>query len=206
MTVPARPVALAVAVAFAALALTGRAALLVRPWFVPVLLATSVVIAAAAIWMRGRLPAGTAFALLLPVVVGVTLTPGVAAKVSQGPADTSTLAARVGDPANPLLAGRGGQVTLLQILLAEQQGGGVVLAGRHVSVEARTAGPHRLERAVIVCCAADAQTVSLPVTGPALPRPGNWVRVQGRLETDGTRTVLAATRVSPIPTPVDPFL
>jgi uncharacterized membrane protein YcgQ (UPF0703/DUF1980 family) len=81
-----------------------------------------------------------------------------------------------------------------------------VLAGRQVTVEAITAGPHRIERPVIVCCAADAQTISIDEEGPTLPRAGAWVRVQGTLTTDGNKTVLTARTVTRIDTPADPFL
>lgn len=206
MTVPGRVVALAVAVALALAALTDRAGLLVRPWFTPVLLATAVLVGLVGVRHRGRVPVTTAVVLLLPAVVGAILTPALAGQVSHGSADTAALASRLGDSANPLLSGEGGHVTLLQILLAERQVGGVVLAGRSVTVEAIAAGAHQLQRSVIVCCAADAQSVSLAESGPPLPRTGTWVRVTGKLQTDGDRTVLAADAVTTIATPDNPFL
>lgn len=206
MTVPARVLGLSVGAALVAAAVSGRAELLVRPWFVPIIAAAGVLLAAASLRSTRRVPASTAFALLLPVAVGLTLTPSLVARAAHSNADLSTLSSRVGDPANPLLHGRGGNVTLLQILVAEQQGGGVALAGRPVTVEAFADGPHRLARSVIVCCAADAQTVALPETGPSLPRRGTWVRVHGVLSSEGETTVLTASSVSVIPTPANPFL
>ena len=194
------------AVAFVATALTGRAQLLVRPWFVPILLATGLVVGLAVARTHVRLTPAAAFALLLPVAVGVSLTPAVVSHASQGAANVSDLASRIGDPANPLLAGKGGNVTLLQILLAEQQLGGVQLAGRPVTIEAIVAGPRSLERSVIVCCAADAQTVSMAEAGAPLPKVGSWVRVTGALTPVGTGVVLAARNVTKIATPSEPFL
>jgi hypothetical protein len=192
--------------ALVALVVMGRATLLVRPWFAPILVGTGVLVAAAAVRHRVELSRRAMVLLLAPVAVGVSLSPSVVGQVSQGAADPATLTQRLGDPANPLLAGKGGDVTLLQILLAEQQIGGVALAGRPVSLEAIVSGQHRLSRSVIVCCAADAQSVSVDETGAALPAKKTWVRVTGRLATRGDRTVLAATDVTPIPTPANPFL
>lgn len=206
MTVSGRLVALAAAAALAVAALTDRAGLLVRPWFNPVLVATAVLVAIVGARLRRRIRLAAAFVLLLPVAVGAVLTPELAGRVSHGSADTAALASRLGDSGNPLLAGEGGNVTLLQVLLAEREVGGVVLAGRSVTVEAVTSGPHQLERSVIVCCAADAESVSLPESGPALPRTGTWVRVTGKLQSVGDRTVLAADKVTPIATPDNPFL
>ena len=188
------------------LVLTGRATLLVRPWFAPLLLATGLLVILAALRHRVVLTRRAVVVLLAPVAVGVALTPSVVGRVSQGSANVATLTQRVGDPANPLLAGKGGNVTLLQILLAEQQVGGVALAGRRVTVEAIASGAHRLSRSVIVCCAADAQSVSVTETGMTLPATKRWVRVTGTLGTRGDRTVLDVTDVTPIPTPANPFL
>ena len=189
-----------------ALVLTGRATLLVRPWFAPILLATGLLVAAVALRHRIEMSRRAIMLLLAPVAVGLSLSPSVVGQVSQGSADPATLTQRLGDPANPLLSGKGGDVTLLQILLAEQQIGGVALAGRQISVEAIVSGAHRLSRSVIVCCAADAQSVSVAETGAVLPTANTWVRVSGRLTTRGDRTVLTATNVTKIPTPANPFL
>jgi hypothetical protein len=186
--------------------LTGRATLLVRPWFAPILLGTGVLVTVAALRHRVELSRRAMVLLLAPVAVGISLSPSVVGQISVGAADPATLTQRLGDPANPLLSGKGGDVTLLQILLAEQQIGGVAIAGRSVTLEAIVAGPHRLSRSVIVCCAADAQSVSVDETGAALPATKTWVRVSGRLATSGDRTVLDVTAVKPIPTPADPFL
>jgi uncharacterized membrane protein YcgQ (UPF0703/DUF1980 family) len=97
-------------------------------------------------------------------------------------------------------------VTLLQILFAEQQIGGVALSGRSVTVDAIASGVHTLSRSVIVCCAADAQSISISETGLALPGGRAWVRVTGQLRSEGTRTVLAATSATRIATPANPFL
>lgn len=196
----------AAGLALVVLVLTGRATLLVRPWFAPILLATGLLVAAVTLRHRIELSRRGIVLLLAPVAVGLTLSPSVVGQVSQGAADPATLTQRLGDPANPLLAGKGGDVTLLQILLAQQQIGGVALAGRTVTVEAIVSGTNRLSRSVIVCCAADAQSVSVAETGAALPAAKTWVRVSGRLATRGDRTVLSASSVTKIPTPANPFL
>lgn len=201
-----RIAALVVGVALVALVVVGRATLLVRPWFAPVLLAAGALIALASVRYGARLSRSGAIALLAPVAVGLTLTPAVVGRISTGPADLSTLTHRIGDSSNPLVDGRGGPVTLLQILFAEQQVGGVAISGRSVTVEAIASGPHTLSRSVLVCCAADAQSISVPEAGVALPSGHDWVRVTGRLQSEGTRTVLIATSVSRIPTPGNPFL
>lgn len=201
-----RIAALTVGLGLVAVVLAGRATLLVRPWFAPVLLAAGLLIAAAAARYGARLTRTGAITLLAPVVVGLTLTPAVVGRISTGPADLSTLTHRIGDSSNPLVAGRGGPVTILQILFAEQQIGGVALSGRPVTVEAIASGPHSLSRSVIVCCAADAQSISIGTTGVVLPSGRNWVRVTGKLQSEGTRTVLAATSVTRISTPANPFL
>ena len=201
-----RAVAGLLAVALLGAVLTKRAELLVRPWFAWVFVATALLLAAVVVRTRIRVSPASAALLLLPVAVGVTLTPVLASRVSAGTAQPTTLAARIGDGSNPLLGGGGGAVTLLQILLAEQQVGGVALAGRLVQVEAVVGADHTLTRSVIVCCAADAQTVDLPESGPDLGPTGRWVRVTGRLAPVGTQLVLAATSVTTIPTPAEPFL
>jgi hypothetical protein len=195
-----------VAVGFAADVGAGRSALLVRPWFAPALLVTAALLALVAVRVRVRLTTASAFLLCLPVAVGITLTPAVAARITPAPADASTVAGRLGDPANPLLQGHGGPVTLLQIVLAEREVGGVVLAGLPVQLDAVVGGPEQLRRSVIVCCAADAQTVSIDARGAALPPSGQWVHVTGRLVVSGTHTSLELTSVHRIDPPGDPFL
>lgn len=183
-----------------------RADLFVRPWFSWVLLGTALLVAAASASPKLVLSPRAMAALLLPVAVGVTLTPALASHATQDAALSTTPATRIGDGSNPLVNGRGGPVTLLQILQAEQQLGGVLLAGRPVQVDGIVDGTHRLERSVIVCCAADAQRIAVDTQGPALSSKGQWVHVTGHLGTSGTHTVIVAASVRRIPTPADPFL
>lgn len=187
-------------------AVTGRAELLVRPWFVPVVLAAGAAIAVAALRHRVALSSGRAALLLAPVAIGISLTPSVVDEVKTGSADLASVTQRIGDPSNPLLAGRGGSVTVLQILTAEQKIGAVALAGQHVTVVAKATGAHTLSRSVIVCCAADAQAVAVTTTGTSLPGHSAWVRVGGHLATRGSHTVLVATTVQRVTTPANPFL
>ena len=194
------------AVAFAGAVVTGRADLLVRPWFGWALLGTAVLLSAVAVRTKVTLSPRATAALLLPLAVGVTLTPALASRATQDAILSTTPATRIGDGHNPLVNGRGGEVTLLQILQAEHQIGGVLLAGRQVQVDAIVDGPRRLERSVIVCCAADAQRIAVGVTGISLSPNGHWVRVTGHLAASGTQTVIVATSVRQIPTPADPFL
>lgn len=201
-----RLVAGAIAAAFAAAVVTKRADLLVRPWFGWALIGTAALLAAVAVRTKLVLSPRATAALLLPLAVGLTLTPSLASRATQDATLSTTPAARIGDGNNPLVNGRGGQVTLLQILQAEQQVGGVLLAGRQVQVDAIVDGRHRLERSVIVCCAADAQRIAVGVQGMSLSPNGQWVRVTGHLGTSGTQTVIVATSVRSIPTPANPFL
>jgi hypothetical protein len=183
-----------------------RAELLVRPWFTWVLVGTAMLLAAVAVRTKPVITPGAAGALLLPVAIGLTLTPSLASRATEDATLSTVPASRIGDGSNPLVNGRGGPVTLLQILQAEQQVGAVLLAGRTVQVDAIVGGPHRLDRSVIVCCAADAQRITVAEQGPLLSPAGHWVRVIGRLGAAGTRTVIVVTSVRPIPTPADPFL
>jgi hypothetical protein len=194
------------AAAFVAAVVTKRADLLVRPWFGWALVGTALLLAAVAVRTKLVLSPRATAALLLPPAVGLTLTPSLASRATQDTTLSTTPAARIGDGNNPLVNGRGGSVTLLQILQAEQRVGGVLLAGRQVQVDAIADGAHRLERSVIVCCAADAQRIAVDVKGLPLSPNGHWVRVTGHLGTSGTQTVIVATSVQPIPTPADPFL
>jgi hypothetical protein len=201
-----RVVAIVVGLSFVAAAITGRAGIFVRPWFIPVLAGTGAVILAAAAAGRVSLSLPAAAVLLLPVVAGLGLSPQSVGRVSQGSGDTATLAARLGDARNPLLSGRDGAVTLLDIVVAESEVGGVALAGRRVVIVAVVAGPHRLNRSVMVCCAADARTIGVRAIGERLPPRQSWVRVEGVLTTQGTELVLEARRVRRIETPQEPFL
>lgn len=190
----------------AATVLSGRTVLFVRPWFIPAVAITGVLTVLVAFRTRPVLSQPAALLLLLPVAAGLTLTPNLVSRVSSGPVNGAALAARIGDPPNPLLAGRDGSVTLLQILLAQQQAGAVYLSGRAVSVVAIVSGPHELRRSAIVCCSADARSIALPVSGAVLPRAGSWVRVTGTLEARGQQTILDAHTIHQIAAPSDPFL
>ena len=186
-------------------AVTGRGELFVRPWFVPVLLVAGAALLLVAWRGRGHVPHGAAALLLVPVLVGAALPPSVAGRITTFTGTGSAVQARLGDGSNPLLAGRGGKVTILQIASAQQQAGAVYLDGRRISVEGVVDSGNRLTRLVMVCCAADAQPVSIPVRG-SLPSPGSWVSVTGTLSARGGRLSLLAQRVVAIPTPQDPFL
>lgn len=206
MTRSGRLVSGGLAAAFLADVVSRRAELLVRPWFIWVLLGTAALLAVVAARTNLRMSSSAIALLALPVAVGVTITPSLAGRAAQGTTQSTAPATRIGDGENPLVGGRGGRVTLLQILQAEQQVGGVVIAGRPVSLDAVVAGPHRLQRSVIVCCAADAQTIGVDERGVPLPPAGRWVHITGRLDVEGTRTILVASSVAPIPTPANPFL
>lgn len=187
-------------------ALSGRAGLFVRGYFVPVLAVTGMGLCAIA-WLRPpRLSRLAALTLALPLVAGLTLGPSEAAHVSQG-IISGGLGARLGDGANPLLSGAGGSVSLLQVVLAEDQVGASALVGRHISVEAQVAGPHLVQRLVMVCCAADARPVTLATGGVRLPPAGTWVRLSGALSVshDGA-ALLDIGQLQQIPTPGNPIL
>lgn len=191
--------------ALLAAAVSGRAGLYVRGYFVPVLAATGVVLVLLA-WRRPPRLSRRAWAVLcLPVVVALGIGPHQAASLSQGQL-SGGLGARLGDGPNPLLSGRGGPVTLLQVQLASEQLGPVALLGRQVSVEAEVASPSSIERLVMVCCAADARPVTLQVAGAHLPPAGRWVEIDGRLSAAGGTVVLDAASVRGIPVPSQPIL
>jgi putative membrane protein len=94
--------------------------------------------------------------------------------------------------------------------------------GRHAGKPARVSGfVYRsadlpadwflVARFVVKCCAVDAQPVGLPVRAPGpVPAAGQWVAVEGAwevVETAGSRkAVIAATRVTPVPRPDQPYL
>jgi hypothetical protein len=201
-----RAVAAVLGIAFLVSALSGRADVLVRPWFTWVLIATGLALIAVAVWSPPAISAGATFALLLPVAVGLGLTPRVVGRVSNGEVGTASLSQRFGDSSNPLLSGKGGNVTLLEIRVAEQQVGAVYLSGRRVTTEAKVSGDRELSRSVIVCCAADARTLKLTEAGAPLPDSGTWVRVSGRLAASKSGVVLVASKVAPIGVPSEPFL
>lgn len=88
------------------------------------------------------------------------------------------------------------------------------LAGRPISlvgfVQRVTPGGFVLARLVITCCAADASTGAVSISGDPAPTPvGTWVRVTGTFSGPGTGTVttplLRATAVTPIARPVNPY-
>ena len=205
MSPRARWLVAAAGAAFVAAALTGRGALFVRSWFVPVLAATGLALVAVAWRGTVRISTGAAVVLLVPAVVGLALSPAVAGRITTFAGTGAPVQARLGDGSNPLLAGAGGgTVTVLQIVLAQEQVGAVYLDGRPVTVDGVVDG-HTLTRLVMVCCAADARPVSVPVRGP-LPPQGTWVRVSGRLSATGGSLSIVARHVAAIPTPEDPFL
>lgn len=188
-----------------AAAVSGRAGLYVRGYFVPVLAVTGLGLLVLS-WVRPpRLSGRAAAVLLLPLVVAFGIGPRQAASVSQGQL-SGGLGARLGDGPNPLLAGRGGPVTVLQIDLAAEQLGPVALMGREVVVDAEVASPSSVERLVMVCCAADARPVTLTVHGARLPAPGKWVELRGRLSAGGGNVGLSVESVRSIPVPAAPIL
>jgi len=189
---------------FVAAAVTGRAELFVRPWFVPVLLAAGAVMLIAA-WRAPRLSIRSAAILALPLAAGLFLSPGLAGRITAASNTAGEIPSRLGDTHNPLLGSGGGQVTLLDILLAEQQVGAVYLSGRGVTVDGVVQSGDRISRLVMVCCAADARPVTLDVVG-RLPATGTWVQVRGRLAVRGVRLFLRAADARAIPTPSSPFL
>lgn len=200
-----RFVAAALGAGLLAAAASGRAGLYVRGYFVPVLAVTGIGLLVLS-WVRPpRLSGRAAAVLLLPLVVAFGIGPRQAASVSQGQL-SGGLGARLGDGPNPLLSGKGGPVTLLQIELAAEQMGPVALMGRAVVVDAEVASPSSVERLVMVCCAADARPVTLDVHGARLPAPGKWVELSGRLAASGGNVGLTVDRVSPIPVPAAPIL
>lgn len=200
-----RLVVAALGAGLVAAAASGRAGLYVRGYFVPVLAVTGVGLLVLSRVRPPRMSGRAAVVLLLPLVVAFGIGPRQAAGVSQGQL-SGGLGARLGDGPNPLLAGRGGPVTVLQIDLAAEQVGPVALMGREVVVDAEVTSPSSVERLVMVCCAADARPVTLAVHGARLPAAGRWVELHGRLSAPGGSVSLTADQVRVIPVPAAPIL
>ena len=194
----------ALGVAFLAAGLSGRAGLFVRSWFVPAVLGAGALLLLVALRGRVALPGPAAAILLLPVVVGLAVTPGLAGRITTEVGAARAVGARWGDGANPLLAGGGGDVTLLDVMLAERGVGAVALDGRQITVEGAVRRGE-IRRLAMVCCAADARPLALRLTGD-LPADGTWVRATGRLRARGAGLVLETDRVAAIDPPSDPFL
>jgi hypothetical protein len=193
----------AVGVVFVVTAMTGLGGHLVRAWFLPVLALTGAVVVACAPEAARRATATGALALLLPLgawcgVAGQQ--PDVAAAPPLLAADGASLGSRLGDGTNPLLSGAGGEVTVLQVLLAATELGPAALDGRGVVVTGVSDGRSSISRLAMACCIADARRVPLTVRGP-LPASGTWVRVTGRLRAQGGRVVLVDDRVQTVPAP-----
>lgn len=186
-------------------ALAGRAALFVRPWFVPVILAAGVLLLIVAWIGRARIGVAGAALLMVPLIVGIGISPETATRVGAVSSQATELVARFGDGSNPLLDGGGEHVTLLDVALADREVGSVSLDGRRVIVEGVISTGGMLSRLAMVCCAADARPVGIAVRG-ALPPVGSWARVDGLLSSDQGTLVLVADRVESIPAPDQPFL
>lgn len=204
-----RAVQILTGVALLTAVLTGRIALFVRPWFIPVVAGTGVLLVVAALRTRenGRLTFAASGLVLLPLLAGASLTPDLVGRMPPPGAESAGAAieSRLGETHNPLLAGAGGEVTLLQVSLAERRLGAAALDGRAVVLEAMVADGQQLSRLVMVCCAADARPVTLRASGP-LPPAGSWVRAAGTLTADGNVLVLQLDAAYPIDTPKDPLL
>ena len=201
-----RPLVGAAGAALLTLAVTGRGTLFVRPWFLPVVALAGVTLAAASWRGSGGVKTATGALLLLPLVVGLALpTSAVGDPTARSATGGSSVGARFGDPANPLLAGRGGAVTVLQVRAAEQDVGPVALAGQAITTTGFVSARGTLSRLVMVCCAADARAVTVPVTLQPLP-VGHWVTVRGRLTVANGELVVQAMSVEKVPTPADPIL
>lgn len=191
--------------AMVAAALSGRADLYVRGYFVPVLGVAGVALLALAATLPLRASRSAAMLLALPVVAGLGIGPAQAASLPAAPAG-GQVGARLGDGSNPLVAGGAGPVTVLQIQLAAQEEGPAALIGRRVTVEAEVASPTSIERLAMVCCAADARPVVLDVTGRPMPKRGTWVTVTGTLTVNAGQAALVADTVRTVPVPASPIL
>lgn len=194
---------MAVGLLFVVAAVSGMGAHLVRGWFLPVMAVTGLIVLACVPEAARRTTATGALLLLLPIGAWIGVV-GQQPDVSSAPpvlaADGSTLGARLGDASNPLLSDRGGDVTVLQVMLAVAERGPAALDGRAVTVTAVSDGRGSISRLAMVCCIADARRVPLAVRG-ALPSNGLWVRVTGHLRVDGSSVVLVADKVHVIGTP-----
>jgi len=103
-------------------------------------------------------------------------------------------------------------MTLLEFGQRAFEGDGASFDGASVRLTGFVAGPDgdgfRLARYQIACCAADAAPVVIRVIGVhgGTPPPDQWVIVTGRFEPGGGNLpLLAATTVTPIPPPDEPY-
>lgn len=195
-------------VMFGAIAVTAMGAHLVRGWFLPVVGVTGVAILWCAKPAASRTGIAGSLVLLLPVAAWLGVVgqqPDVSGAPSAVSADSVGLQRRLGDAANPLLEGKGGSVSVLQVLLAVSQVGPAALDGRQVEIVGVSDGRSSISRLAMVCCIADARRMPLGVRG-ALPPAGGWVRVTGRLQAKDSSVVLVAEHASSVPTPSRPVL
>ena len=200
--------AAAVGLLFVSAALTGTGGQLVRPWFLPVLGLAGVLIVVCASTVARLSTSSMALIILLPVAAAIGVA-GQQPTVSDAPllamsADGGPQA-RIGDRPNPLLSGTGGDVDILQVLIASSQLGPAALNGKHVELTAVSDGTGSVSRLAMVCCIADSRRVSLRVQG-TLPRKGQWVRLTGDLRAGDSEIVLVADRIQPIRPPSRPVL
>lgn len=86
-----------------------------------------------------------------------------------------------------------------------------IAPGRRVQLTGLVSGSDRhgfeLARFVTTCCAADAVPYRVAVSATVRPRSDRWYRVAGRLERmpSGGELRVRADRLTPIPTPDDPY-
>ena len=187
---------LAVGLALGKLSVTGVALRYVRPWMLPVLGVTAVVLiglAGVTLW-RSLRPAGdepeaassgrASWLLLVPLIATLVVVPP-ALSAYQADRYGTALASHAPLRFDPLPEGNPVRLTLVEYAARAVIEQGRSLSGRRVTlagfVVAGAGDRPYLVRLVVECCAADARPVKVGLTGdvPANLPPGTWVEVEG---------------------------
>lgn len=163
--------------------------------------------------------AGTAWLLVLPVVVLIFVTPPALRPTAAHPAATQAVDHRRDRPFPPLPPGPAPEVPLPEVLMRAAHDTTGSLRNRRITVTGFVLDEARgvdLGRVVIVCCAADAQLARIHLSGPAaagargLPE-NTWIRVQGvvtpaaRQHNPDMIPTLQVTRLARVDAPANPY-
>jgi uncharacterized repeat protein (TIGR03943 family) len=157
---------------------------------------------------------GVAWFLLLPVTTILLVAPPALGSFTAQRSDESVVKP-VGGGFPALPAGRPLPLPLADFVVRAVWDTGQSLKDRPVQLVGfavpRAGGDWYLTRLTITCCAADAVTYKVRISGTAVPKKDNWFRVTGVWRPDGRAgrpddvPVLIATRVTGIAEPHDPY-
>ncbi len=203
----------------------GTAGYLVQSWYIPVILASAVILVALAAlsWLpalRSRerfVLRPTAAGLLTAALVGFPVVLGLAFQPRQlgtGSLDVDAVSARqfsssaaAADPARRNIYQWAYEFETANP--ASIVGDEVELIGFVFHKEGEPADRFLIARFVVACCIADAQGFALPVQWGAAAGLANdqWVRVVGRVSTGTTgELIIQATEIEPVEAPSNPYI